>query len=149
LAEAPQFEIADLAPDLAWEELATNPGSILVDVRTFPEWSFVGVPDLSEIGKGVIFAEWRSYPHMKPNPGFFGEVESRLDRDWPDAALFICRSGSRSREAAAAFAKEAIRTGRRTRCFNVAEGFEGDLDKNSRRGGVNGWKRRGLAWKQS
>ena len=149
MADVPQFEINDLAPELAWEELALNPGSILVDVRTLPEWSFVGVPDLSEIGKAVIFAEWRSYPRMEPNPGFFREVESRLDREWPDTALFICRSGTRSREAAAAFAEEALRTGRRTRCINVAEGFEGHLDADSRRGNVDGWKRKGLAWRQS
>lgn len=149
MADVPQLEIVDLAPELAWEELTHNPGSILVDVRTLPEWSFVGVPDLSEIGKAVILAEWRTYPRMETNPGFFREVESRLDGEWPDTALFICRSGTRSREAAAAFAEEAQRTGRRTRCINVAEGFEGHLDTDHHRGNLDGWKRKGLAWKQS
>ena len=149
MAATPQFEILGVPPDQAWEELAGNPDSILVDVRTLPEWSFVGVPDLSGIGKAVIFAEWRSYPHMQPNSGFFESVESHFGPDWPDTAFFICRSGSRSREAAAAFSGQANRSGRRLKCINVAEGFEGDLDPSGHRGRVNGWKYRGLAWKQS
>ena len=34
-------------------------------------------------------------------------------------------------------------------CTNVAEGFEGDLDQDDHRGGVNGWKARGLPWRQN
>jgi hypothetical protein len=34
-------------------------------------------------------------------------------------------------------------------CFNVLEGFEGDLDKASgHRNELNGWKKRGLPWTQ-
>ena len=34
-------------------------------------------------------------------------------------------------------------------CVNVAEGFEGDLDGERHRGNLNGWKARGLSWRQS
>ena len=146
---ASQGEISEWTPDLVWEELAGNPASILVDVRTKPEWSFVGIPDLSGIGKTAILAEWRSYPRMKPNPAFCEEVESRLEQEWPDTAFFICRSGTRSREAAAVFSEASRRNGRPVRCINVAEGFEGDLDMSARRATRNGWKFRGLSWKQS
>ncbi len=149
VAEAPEFEIGDVSPEQAWEELAADPRSVLIDVRTVPEWAFVGVPDLAPLGKSVIFAEWRCYPGMGCNPAFVSEVETRLGEDWPATAYFICRSGSRSREAAAEFSAAARQSGRRVRCFNVAEGFEGDLDANGRRGSANGWKRAGLSWKQS
>ncbi|MGE0096622.1 MAG: rhodanese-like domain-containing protein, partial [Alphaproteobacteria bacterium] len=33
--------------------LARDPNSVLVDVRSQAEWSFVGVPDLSSLGKKV------------------------------------------------------------------------------------------------
>ena len=39
--------------------------------------------------------------------------------------------------------------GRKTNCVNVDEGFEGDLDDNNHRGLVNGWKKRGLPWRQT
>ena len=34
-------------------------------------------------------------------------------------------------------------------CTNVAEGFEGDLDQGGHRGGLGGWKARGLPWRQN
>ena len=34
-------------------------------------------------------------------------------------------------------------------CYNVAGGFEGDLDENGHRGRKNGWKAGGLPWRQS
>ena len=145
----PQVQIPEWTPDLVWEELAENPTSILVDVRTKPEWSFVGVPDLSGIGKAAILAEWRSYPRMQRNQDFCEEVESRLKSTRPDTAFFICRSGARSREAAAAYSEWSHGNGKPVRCINVAEGFEGDLDMSARRATKNGWKFRRLSWKQS
>jgi rhodanese-related sulfurtransferase len=35
-----------------------------------------------------------------------------------------------------------------TRAFNVSGGFEGNLDGEGHRGGVNGWKASGLPWRQ-
>jgi rhodanese-related sulfurtransferase len=58
--------------------------------------------------------------------------------------FFICRSGVRSQHAAQAMLARGY-----TRCFNVAEGFEGPLDDSRHRGVKGGWKSRGLPWVQS
>ena len=44
----------DLAPDEAFRLLEAQPDAILVDVRTKAEWSYVGVPDLSALGRSVV-----------------------------------------------------------------------------------------------
>ena len=141
--------IADWLPGQAWRELSANQRSGLVDVRTRPEWVYVGVPDLSTIGRRQVFVEWRSFPEMCENTSFVDEVASELEPDWPDTLIFICRSGVRSREAARAFSGAAAEQGRPVRCINLAEGFEGDLDGDRRRGRLNGWKVKGLPWRQS
>ena len=56
---------------------------------------------------------------------------------------FLCRSGSRSRAAAIAMTVAGFNT-----CFNIIDGFEGNLDGSERRG-VGGWKAAGLPWFQS
>jgi len=33
-------------------------------------------------------------------------------------------------------------------CYNVAEGFEGDLNSDRQRGRIGGWKVAGLPWAQ-
>ncbi len=142
-------EAADWPPEEAWKELETNRRSCLVDVRTRPEWVYVGVPDLRSIGRRVVFAEWSSYPEMRRNPSFSAEVMAGLDADWPERIFFICRSGARSKAAALAFSESAETAGKPAQCLNVAEGFEGDLDSGFRRGRVNGWKVKGLPWRQS
>ena len=35
----------------AWDILNRDTAAVLVDVRTVPEWEFVGIPDLGSIGK--------------------------------------------------------------------------------------------------
>ncbi|MEL7461103.1 MAG: hypothetical protein AAFX45_00275 [Pseudomonadota bacterium] len=86
---------------------------------------------------------------MSTNPRFVADVQDALSGQWPETLLFICRSGVRSRYAAEAVAEALVPTGAATRCINVAEGFEGDLDLDNHRGRLNGWKARGLAWRQS
>jgi rhodanese-related sulfurtransferase len=56
----------------------------------------------------------------------------------------LCRSGARSRAAAIAMTRAGLE-----RAYNVAGGFEGELDENRHRGLRNGWKAAGLPWKQS
>jgi hypothetical protein len=36
-----------------------------------------------------------------------------------------------------------------THAYNIAGGFEGDMDQERHRGNRNGWKASGLPWKQS
>lgn len=132
----------DLNPTEAWALLSKDPKSVLVDVRTQPEWTFVGVPDLAEIGKQLMLVSWQTYPTMAIDPGFVDRVAAAVpDRDAP--ILFLCRSGARSRSAAIAMTAAGYR-----RCYNVAEGFEGAMDAERHRGRIAGWKAAGLPWKQ-
>ncbi len=132
----------DLRPTEAGELLKAEPAAQLVDVRTRPEWTFVGIPDLDSIGKKPVLLVWQDYPAMQINPTFAEELRRAVSS--PEAPLlFICRSGARSRAAAEAMAAVGYR-----RCYNVAEGFEGQVDVEGHRGRKAGWKAAGLPWHQ-
>lgn len=133
----------DILPQDAWDILETRPDAVLVDVRTRPEWSFVGLPDLGVLSKQPHLISWQIYPEMGINSRFVEEV-SALGMA-PDAPiLFLCRSGGRSRAAAIAMTSNGYRA-----CYNIEGGFEGDPDQLRHRGRVNGWKASGLPWVQS
>ena len=55
---------ADYAGELsvgdAYALLKEDQKAALIDVRTQAEWTWVGVPDLSGLGKTPIFVEWAS-----------------------------------------------------------------------------------------
>lgn len=132
----------DITPKEAWEKLAEDPTAQLVDVRTVPEWQFVGLPDLSSIGKKAVLASWQLYPDPRQNPAFIHQIRAReLPKDAP--LLMICRSGSRSKDAAIYLTEFGYGP-----CFNIAGGFEGPPDDNRHRGHVAGWKVAGLPWTQ-
>lgn len=132
----------DVTPESAWQALAAEGGARLVDVRTQPEWSFVGIPDLASLGKKVILNAWQNYPAMAVDADFTAKLQGQLGST-TGPLYFICRSGARSR--AAAIAATAAGLGP---CFNVAGGFEGDKDSAGHRGRNNGWKVAGLPWAQ-
>lgn len=130
-----------------WTALESDAGAALVDVRTRPEWSFVGLPDLRPIGKTPILIEWQAYPSMEVNTGFVRDLAEEFARRGLSAetpVFFLCRSGVRSQAAASAAAANGFST-----AYNVAGGFEGPLGPDGRRGSVDGWKARGLPWVQS
>lgn len=143
--------IGEVNPAEAWQilEEGTSASTRLIDVRTRAEWGYVGVPDLAEVGSTLVCVEWASFPDMSTNPRFAAEVMEALDGQAPGTLLFICRSGVRSLRAAHAVSEHLDTLGISASCVNVAEGFEGDLDPQGHRGGLNGWKARGLAWRQS
>jgi rhodanese-related sulfurtransferase len=132
----------DISPETAWEILTDDPSAVLLDVRTDAEWAFVGVPDLSTIGKEPLLVSWKTFPAMDINESFVEDVES-AGVGHGDTVVLLCRSGTRSAAAAQALTGAGFR-----RCYNVAEGFEGDKDANGRRGVLGGWKARGLPWVQ-
>ena len=132
----------DLSPEESWQLLSSDPNAEMIDVRTDAEFSYVGLPDLSATGKELRLISWKVFPSMDINPLFEADVEA-LGFDKEQPILFLCRSGVRSRAAA-----HAITALGYSRCFNVAEGFEGDNDDAKHRGTVNGWKVRGLPWVQ-
>lgn len=132
----------DVSPKQAWEILSKAPDAVLVDVRTQPEWVFVGVPDLGPLGKRAVFIPWQVFPAMQVNGEFVKLIQQAGVK--PDApVLFLCRSGGRSRAAAIAATQQGF-----ARAYNIAGGFEGPHDAEKHRGGKEGWKADGLPWIQ-
>ena len=134
--------VDDVAPKQAWESLTRDPDAKLVDVRTDPEWSFVGVPDLAGAGKQAVLIPWQVYPSMQVNGGFADHLRQAGIAEG-DKVFFICRTGGRSRAAAELAASAGFK-----HAFNVAGGFEGPPDGEGHRGTVAGWKADGLPWRQ-
>lgn len=126
----------------AFEMLKSEQGAALVDVRTVPEWQFVGVPDLEPIGKATVFLSWQAYPEMAVHPDFPAALEQQGVSP-EQTVLIICRSGARSR--AAAMALTAAGWGK---AYNVSDGFEGPIDGDGHRGRAAGWKAADLPWVQ-
>lgn len=132
----------DISPQGAYQLLQMHDNAVLVDVRTQAEWTFVGIPDLSVIGRDLLTVEWVGFPGGRSNTDFVRHISAQLDdKDAP--VVVLCRSGGRS-----AFAAKALTAQGFSQAINILEGFEGDLDDNGHRG-VGGWKSAGLPWKQS
>lgn len=132
----------DITPEQAWELLSGNPRAVLVDVRTAAEWRFVGVPDLSGLGREVVYIEWNT-GGGQPNANFVAELLEQVPAGEDRPTVFLCRSGNRSIGAAEAATHAGI-----TPAYNVLDGFEGHLDAAGHRG-ATGWRKLGLPWKQS
>jgi rhodanese-related sulfurtransferase len=137
----------DLPAVDAYDFLASDASSALIDVRTQAEWAFVGAPELTALGKTPFFIEWQSFPAMQVDASF----ESRLSAMLATAGvkpgaplLFLCRSGARSRQAAIAMTAAGW-----TPCYNISDGFEGPLDPWRHRNVVGGWRAANLPWTQT
>ncbi len=124
-----------LEPAEAFALLQHEPSARLIDVRSRAEWEYVGrVP-------GALEIEWKRWPGMVPNPDFLATLQTAVDPQAP--ALFMCRSGARSSDAASAATAAGY-----SHCYNVLYGFEGDKDADQHRNTVNGWRAAGLPWIQ-
>lgn len=133
----------DVTVEHVWKALAQDEKAVLIDVRTQAEWAFVGTCDLSEMDKTPLFVSWQNFPQMDINPDFADRVVGNgISKTSP--LYFLCRSGVRSRSAAA----EMIQAGYEN-CFNILGGFEGDRDDVGHRGQTGGWKASGLPWIQN
>lgn len=133
----------DITPLQAWDMLKEDNGAVLVDVRTDAEWAYVGLPDLSKIGKNCALISWARFPDMSPNPAFLQNLQD-VQPEHAKPVLFLCRSGVRSIAAAVAATSAGY-----SQCYNILEGFEGNHDTQAHRGAVSGWKASNLDWKQS
>jgi len=125
-----------------FKKLLEISNSYLIDVRTKPEWEFIGVPDLSSINKKTIFISWHVYPEMKINSLFENQL-IKLNIKKTDKLFLICRSGSRSFQAAKFLSSFGYH-----HCFNITDGFEGEKNNLNQRSTINGWKYNNLPWKQ-
>lgn len=141
--------VDELAPQETFNQLSKHASAALVDVRTRAEWSFVGIPDVQQLGTPLWLVEWVSFPTMSPNMQFVDQVAAEAGDSLPERLFFICRSGVRSMMAAQSVAHAMQEKGHPLHCTNVSEGFEGDLDGKGHRGSYNGWKAHGLPWRQS
>lgn len=138
----------DVTPLEAWKLLADDPRTVLVDVRTEAEWCFVGVPDLSSLGREAIFIEWNNNDGTR-NGDFLAELRRRISfsdngigGEEGRSVLFLCRSGGRSVAAAEAATAAGI-----VPAYNVLDGFEGHPN-TQRDCGEIGWRAEGLPWKR-
>ncbi|MGK2880396.1 MAG: rhodanese-like domain-containing protein [Mycobacterium sp.] len=132
----------DITAEEAWKLLSENPDAVLVDVRTDAEWRFVGVPDVSSLGRDVIYIQWNGQDGTR-NETFVDDLAAAGVTPGAGPVIHLCRSGNRSvgsAEAATAAGYEPS--------YNVLDGFEGNLDEAGHRGST-GWRAAGLPWKQS
>jgi rhodanese-related sulfurtransferase len=132
----------DLDPTQAWALLEADPTAVLVDVRSEAEWVFVGLPDLSSLGRKPVTVSWNLWPAGTRNERFLDDLrDAGVTGQGP--VVFLCRSGARSAAAATAATEAGLEP-----AYNVADGFEGETDEAGHRG-VTGWKACGLPWRQS
>ena len=140
------IHIVDVDVREVWKRLKEEPAAVLIDVRTSAEWAYVGVPDLSSIGKRTILIKWQTFPDNRVDPDFVDRLSNMLDSAGVDKEaelFFICMSGARSMRAAQAMSAAGY-----SACRNVTDGFEGPLDANRHRGETAGWKAADLPWAQ-
>ncbi len=134
--------VDNIHPRDVWSALRDTANAQLVDVRTDAEWAYVGLADLSEIGKQPLLVPWQIFPAMHVNEGFIGQLYAAgLTPEHP--IYFLCRSGVRSLAAARAAVEAGF-----PHSYNVADGFEGPPDAAGHRGATAGWKADGLPWRQ-
>ena len=132
-------EVKTLSPKEAYKLLQEHPNAVLIDVRSHMEYLFVGHP------AGAIHIPWIDEPDWKLNPHFLTQVRQTMLGGASGAApvVLICRSGVRSLEAGKALIEAGVKD-----VYNVAEGFEGQLDEKHHRSSQGGWRYHGLPWEQ-
>lgn len=142
------FSVIQITPLEAFELLKNDHNSLLVDVRTFEEFNFVGTVNPSEFNNRMILLPWQLMPSMEVNDNFEDKFKAEATKLFGDKAedakiIFMCRTGARSYQAA----NQGLMFGYKN-CYNLANGFEGDFNELSQRGKVNGWKANSLPWRQ-
>lgn len=132
----------DITPEESWTLLNEHPDAVLVDVRTGAEWKWVGVPDLTRLGREVVAVEWMHSDGSR-NANFVADLIAAGVTPGERPVIFLCRSGNRSIPAAEAATAAGIAPS-----YNMIDGFEGQLDEAGHRG-VGGWRTAGLPWRQT
>jgi rhodanese-related sulfurtransferase len=129
--------VKNLTPREAWAFLQAQPTALFVDVRMEIEYLYVGRPP------GAWNIPWYEYPDMQANAQAFTQTVAREAGDKSRPVVLICRSGTRTVDAALALEAAGFAD-----VVNVLNGFEGDLDNSFHRSTLNGWRFEGLPWEQ-
>lgn len=138
------FDIPDISPTEAWEKLQQDPAAVVLDVRSTMEFQYVGHPI------GAVHVPLKEPPGWRDDPEFVAKARAALAERAGDkpveelSVMTICRSGKRSAVAAEALLRQGFRE-----VYNIAEGFEGDLNEQHHRNSVNGWRFHNLPWEQT
>ena len=132
--------------------LADTNHTFIVDVRTRPEYVFVGHPTMAY---HVPAKTWTGKAYEKKgklhyetvtNPAFEKDLLAKFNPE-TDTLIFMCRSGKRSCQGA----EKAIKAGfKPEKIFNMLGGFEGDkvgckLSAFHGQRKLGGWKKRRVA----
>ena len=134
--------VENVAPAQVYAALLADRRARLVDVRTDAEWTYVGLPDLSETGQNPVLIPWQLFPSGQVNDRFMDQLHAAgIAADAP--VYFLCRSAVRSLAAAQLAQAHGF-----TQAYNIADGFEGPVNGHGHRGTVAGWKAAGLPWGQ-
>ena len=131
----------------AFDLLKKDENALLVDVRTRKEHLAVGVPDLREFGKETYIIEWKNSILPGSRKRFLNAFYQNLSLRGEGKYLFICRSGIRSNFAALTVEESFYSGNYNGKCFNVADGFEGNEEPLGYSQNPTGWKNLGLPWK--
>ncbi len=126
-----------VTPREAFELVQSDRRVKLIDVRTNAERDWVGRVVVPEGQQGAV--QWSTYPGGVPNEQFVQQLGAVADKT--DVLLFLCRSGVRSRHAAALATQHGFASS-----YDILEGFEGDKDGEGHRKTVGGWCKAGLPW---
>lgn len=132
-------EVKTLHPKEAYKFLQQHSNAVFIDVRSHMEYLFVGHP------AGSIHIPWIDEPDWKINTHFVTQVRQAMLGGTTGAApvVLICRSGVRSLDAGKILIEAGVKD-----VYNVAEGFEGQLDDTHHRSALGGWRYHGLPWEQ-
>ena len=127
-----------LEPKQAQEFLRKTPDALFIDCRSEMEYLFVGH------AVGALHVSWNDGPDWEVNPHFVGQVKKLAGTNHATRPIvLICRSGNRSQEAG-----EELKRNGFARVYNVAHGFEGELNERHQRNTTSGWRQAGLPWEQ-
>jgi len=135
--------VKTISPKQAYD-IQQQPNALLIDVRSHMEYLFIGHP------VGAINIPWIDEPDWNINPNFVREVRqlilggvSTVEHSHDTPVILICRSGKRSLEAGNLLIKEGL-----LQVYNVADGFEGELNDLHQRSTLAGWRFDDLPWEQ-
>ena len=135
--------VASIAASVAWRWLQSDSTVRLIDIRSTPEFLFVGHP------VGAVHVPYIDEPDWEPNPCFTAQVRDllpvvvdlKVKRE--DLIILICRSGERSKAAGQVLIEAGV-----DNVFSIIDGFEDPLNKHDHRSRISGWRYDGLPWTQ-